>query len=63
MTTSLLIAADAEGKAVQVTMDLYAHLLSEATWQAMERLQVISLIEAPRAIGPAAARTASGAPL
>ena len=59
---SLLIAAGADVKAVQVilghstatmTMDLYGHLFSEATWQAMERLPVIPLMRAPRAIqGP-----------
>lgn len=58
---SLLIAAGADVKAVQVilghstatmTMDLYGHLFSEATWQAMERLPVIPLMEAPRAIEP-----------
>jgi len=56
---SLLIAAGADVKAVQVilgpstatmTMDLYGHLFSEATWQAMERLPVIPLMQAPRAI-------------
>ena len=56
---SLLIAAGADVKAVQVilghstatmTMDLYGHLFSEATWQAMERLPAIPLMEAPRAI-------------
>ncbi|HMP07787.1 MAG TPA: site-specific integrase, partial [Lacipirellulaceae bacterium] len=59
---SLLIAAGADVKAVQVilghstatmTMDLYGHLFSEATWQAMERLPVIPLMQAPRAIDPA----------
>jgi len=58
---SLLIAAGADVKAVQVilghstatmTMDLYGHLFSEATWQAMERLPAIPLLEAPRAIEP-----------
>jgi len=53
---SLLIAAGADVKAVQVilghstatmTMDLYGHLFSEATWQAMERLPAIPLTEAP----------------
>ena len=62
---SLLIAAGADVKAVQVilghstatmTMDLYGHLFSEATWQAMERLPAIPLMEAPRAIEPPAAR-------
>lgn len=33
-------------------MDLCGHLFSEATWQAMERLPVIPLMEAPRAIEP-----------
>ena len=56
---SLLIAAGADVKAVQVilghstatmTMDLYGHLFSEATWQAMERLPVIPLMQVPRAI-------------
>ena len=56
---SLLIAAGADVKAVQVilghstatmTMDLYGHLFSEATWQAMERLPVIPLMQAPRPI-------------
>ncbi len=56
---SLLIAAGADVKAVQVilghstattTMDLNGHLFSEATWQAMERLPVIPLMQAPRAI-------------
>ena len=51
---SLLIAAGADVKAVQVilghstatmTMDLYGHLFSEATWQAMERLPTIPLVE------------------
>ena len=46
-------------KAVQVilghstatmTMDLYGHLFSEATWQAMERLPAIPLMEAPLVI-------------
>lgn len=58
---SLLIAAGADMKAVQVilghstatmTMDLYGHLFSEATWQAMERLPVIPLMQAPRAVEP-----------
>jgi integrase len=58
---SLLIAAEADVKAVQVilghstatmTMDLYGHLFSEATWQAMERLPGIPLVQAPRAIEP-----------
>ncbi|MCG2802171.1 MAG: hypothetical protein L6311_08760 [Cellulomonas sp.] len=49
-------------KAVQVilghstatmTMDLYGHLFSEATWQAMERLPTIPLMQVPRAIGSA----------
>ena len=48
-------------KAVQVilghstatmTMDLYGHLISEATWQAMERLPAIPLMQTPRAIEP-----------
>ena len=52
-------------KAVQVilghstatmTMDLYGHLFSEATWQAMERLPVIPLMQAPRAIEQREAR-------
>jgi len=55
-----LIAAGADVKAVQVvlghsaatTMDLYGHLFSEATWQAMERLPAIPLMETLRAIGP-----------
>ena len=56
---SLLIAAGAAVKAVQVilghstatmTMDLYGHLFSEATWQAMERLPVIPLMQTPRVI-------------
>ncbi|MCR6688112.1 site-specific integrase [Cellulomonas sp.] len=59
---SLLIAAGADVKAVQVilghstatmTMDLYGHLFSEATWQAMERLPVIPLMRAPRGIASA----------
>lgn len=29
-----------------MTMDLYGHLCSEATWQAMERLPVIPLMHA-----------------
>lgn len=33
-----------------MTMDLYGHLFSEATWQAMERLPVIPLMQTPRAI-------------
>src|SRR5665647_1022393 len=59
---SLLIAAGADVKAVQVilghstatmTMDLYGHLFSEATWAAMERLPAIPLLSAPpAAIGP-----------
>ena len=58
---SLLIAAGADVKAVQVilghstatmTMDLYGHLFSEATWAAMERLPAIPLQRAPAAIGP-----------
>src|SRR5690606_8466722 len=58
---SLLIAAGADVKAVQVilghstatmTMDLYGHLFSEATWQAMERLPVIPLMRAPQEIEP-----------
>ena len=66
---SLLIAAGADVKAVQVilghstatmTMDLYGHLFSEATWQAMERLPAIPLMHAPRAIEPPAP-DASGA--
>jgi hypothetical protein len=61
IAASLLIAAGADVKAVQVilghstatmTMDLYGHLFSEATWQAMERLPVIPLMQAPRAIEP-----------
>ena len=54
---SLLIAAGADVKAVQVilghstaTMDLHRHLFSGATWQAMERLPVVRLVEAARAI-------------
>ena len=48
------LAAGADVKAVQVilgpstatmTMDLYGHLFSEATWQAMERLPVIPLMQ------------------
>jgi len=35
-----------------MTMDLYGHLFSEATWQAMERLPAIPLMAAPPAIGP-----------
>ena len=67
-TASLLIAADADVKAVQgilghstatMTMDLYGHVFSEATWQAMERLPVIPLMQAPRAIGPPAAQRLS----
>ena len=59
---SLLIAAGADVKAVQVilghstatmTMDLYGHLFSEATWTAMERLPAIPLQAAPPTIGPA----------
>ena len=59
---SLLIAAGADVKAVQVilghstatmTMDLYGHLFSEATWQAIERLPTIPLMAAPPAIRPA----------
>lgn len=58
---SLLIAAGADVKAVQailghstatMTMDLYGHLFSEATWQAMERLPVIPLMREQRAIEP-----------
>lgn len=58
-TASLLSAAGADVKAVQVilghstatmTMDLYGHLFSQATWQAMERLPVIPLKEARPAI-------------
>lgn len=54
---SLLIAAGADVKAVQVilghstatmTMYLYGHLFSEATWQAMERLPVMPLMQAHR---------------
>ena len=37
------------------TMDLYRHLFSEPTWQAMERLPVIALMQTPRAIEPGAA--------
>jgi integrase len=57
---SLLIAAGADVKAVQVilghstatmTMDLYGHLFSEATWAAMERLPTIPLKAALPAIG------------
>ena len=64
---SLLIAAGADVKAVQVilghstatmTMDLYGHLFSEATWQAMERLPAIPLMEAPLAIEPRGANVA-----
>ena len=60
---SLLIAAGADVKAVQVilghstatmTMDLYGHLFSEATWTAMERLPAIPLQAAPLAVGQAA---------
>jgi len=56
---SLLIAAGADVKAVQVilghstatmTMDLYRNLFSEATWTAMERLPAIPLRSAPPAI-------------
>ena len=55
--------AGADVKAVQVilghstapmTMDLYGQLFSEATWQAMERLPVIPLMQAPKAIEPPA---------
>jgi len=60
---SLLIAAgaDVNVKAVQVilvhstatmTMDLYGHLFSEATWAAMDRLPTIPLQTAPPALGP-----------
>lgn len=58
---SLLIAAGADVKAVQsilghpaptMTMDLYRHPFSEATWEAMERLPVKPLMEAARQIGP-----------
>jgi hypothetical protein len=35
-----------------MTMDLYGHLFSEATWQAMERLPLIPLMQATRAIEP-----------
>ena len=65
---SLLIAAGADVKAVQVilghstatmTMDLYGHLFSEATWQAMERLPAIPLLQAP-AIGPAPSHDPTG---
>jgi len=61
---SLLIAAGADVKAVQVilghstatmTMDLYGHLFSEATWAAMERLPAIPLQSARPAIGSAPA--------
>jgi len=33
-----------------MTMDLYGHLFSEATWAAMERLPAIPLRSAPPAI-------------
>jgi len=58
---SLLIAAGADVRAVQVilghstatmTMDLYGHLFSEATRQAMERLPAIPLKAAARALDP-----------
>ncbi|MFC8190368.1 tyrosine-type recombinase/integrase [Cellulomonas sp. NPDC057328] len=54
---SLLIAAGAGVKAVPeilghststMTMDRYEHLSSDATWQAMERLLLIPLMQAPR---------------
>jgi integrase len=57
---SLLIAAGADVKAVQVilghstatmTMDLYGHLFSEATWAAMERLPAIPLQSGPLSLG------------
>ncbi|WP_243883439.1 tyrosine-type recombinase/integrase [Cellulomonas dongxiuzhuiae] len=57
---SLLIAAGADVKAVQVilghstaamTMDLYGHLFSGATRQAIERLPAIPLVQVPPAIG------------
>lgn len=39
-------------------MDLYGNLFSEATWQAMERLPVIPLMQASRAIEPPMPRLA-----
>jgi integrase len=65
---SLLIAAGADVKAVQVilghstatmTMDLYGHLFSEATWAAMERLPAIPPHAAPT-IGPAPSHDPTG---
>jgi integrase len=59
---SLLIAAGADVKAVQVilghatatmTMDLYGHLFSEAPWLAMERMPTIPMTADRPAIGPA----------
>ncbi len=35
-----------------MTMDLYGHLFSEATWQAMERLPAIPLMPVAREIEP-----------
>ena len=58
---SLLIAAGADVKAVQVilghatatmTMDLYGHLFSEAPWLAMERMPTIPMTANRPAIGP-----------
>jgi integrase len=66
---ALPIAAGADVKAVQVilghstatmTMDLYGHLFSEATWQAVERLPAIPLMEVPRAIEPPPTAGAAG---
>ena len=37
-------------------MDLYGHLFSEATWQAMERLPAIPLLAALPVIEPASAK-------
>src|SRR5450830_355554 len=59
---SLLIAAGADVKAVQVilghatatmTMDLHGHLFSEAPWLAMERMPTIPMTANRPAIGPA----------
>lgn len=66
---SLFIAAGADMKAVQVilghstatmTMDPYGHLFGEATWQAMEPLPVIPLMQALRALEPPPADGAAG---
>ena len=43
-----------------MTMDLYRHLFSEATWQAMERLTTGPLAKAPRSLETSSLRSTSG---